>query len=104
MKKELILSMLPFFAFANSNYEGIYVCNDNQQVTITTNNLYIGNANFKYHSSKTDIKTTDFFVYKTDVAMFVEYLNEEKVYSLNIRNLQDKSISPYVGRCFKVYK
>ena len=36
--------------------------------------------------------------------MFVEYLDEKNVYSLNIRNLQDKSVSPYVGRCLKVYK
>jgi hypothetical protein len=96
--------MLPLFVFANSIYEGTYVCNKNQQITITSNNLYIGNANFKYHSSKTNVKTTDFFVYKTDAAMFVEYLDEKNVYSLNIRNLQDKSVSPYVGRCLKVYK
>jgi len=38
------------------------------------------------------------------VSLDSEYLDEKNVYSLNIRNLQDKSVSPYVGRCLKVYK
>ncbi len=103
MKRLLILSMLPLFVLANSIYEGSYVCNEKQQVTIDNNNLYIGNSTFNYQQTN---KNSDIFINenKKDAAVFFKSPSGD--FSLNIWDMNEiinKTMrNPYVGSCSKV--
>jgi len=69
MKKILLFFIIPIWSFATSSlYIGTYVCNENQQITITSENLYIDNAEFIYEET---MKNSDVFTYKNDVAFFL---------------------------------
>lgn len=101
MKKLLLSALIPFFAFAGSNYVGTYICNKEQQVTITSNNLYIGNGEFIYQQTS---KNSDIFLYKNDVAYFFKSPNND--YTINIWDINEiinKTMrNPYVGTCSKI--
>ena len=101
--KKLYFVLIPFLGFANSNYEGTYICNEKQQVTITANSLYIGNGEFIYQQTN---KNSDIFMNKNknDVAYFFKSPSGD--YTLNIWDINEiinKTMkNPYVGRCLKV--
>lgn len=109
MNNKLFLIAFIFFsvnvlkAQSIDNIEGTYICNDNQQVTILVDSLYIGNASFKLHSSQNGpTGLTHIFIYKTDFAMFMPKPNEKNIYDLNIRAINNKNDVPYVGLCKKI--
>ena len=93
MKRLLIISMLPLFVLANSIYEGTYVCNEKQQVTINNNNLYIANSTFNYQQTN---KNSDIFINenKKDAAFFFKSPSGD--FTLNILPCSD-----YITRVLK---
>ncbi|OCL92452.1 hypothetical protein AAX27_01230 [Aliarcobacter thereius] len=103
MKRLLIISIIPLFAFSKSVYKGTYVCNEKQQVTIDNNNLYIGNSTFNYKQTNNN---SDIFINenKKDAAIF--FKSPSGNFTLNIWDMNEiinKTMrNPYVGSCSEI--
>ena len=99
----LLSLFLATFSFADSKYQGKYLCNKSQVLEITQRSLYIGNATFEYYQSmKRPVGIIDVFLKGNEMASMTPQPNWSGHYSLNIRNLKNKNEKPYIADCTKV--
>lgn len=98
-----MIFIIPQLSFANSQYAGKYLCNNQQLVKITRDSLAIGNTVFGYSQSfKKPHGIVDAFIKGNETAIISNQPNWKGQYSLNIRKLDNKNEPPYVADCIKV--
>lgn len=102
--KVYFLSLLiATLSFADSEYQGKYLCNKSQILEIKQRSLYIGNTTFEYYQSmKRPVGIIDVFLKGNEMASMTPQPSWSGHYSLNIRNLKNKNEKPYVADCTKV--